>query len=107
MITITTKKLVMNGKKMYKVLDIKALTAPELPDEYLTGYPRVYKVPSTRCTGLRVTSRDKVSHIWVGDVYTEQQWKELASIIEQSGWRLNAIRKRQLAGWQGEEIFRW
>ena len=44
MLRITTEKIIVRGEKFFKVLEIEALKYDELPKEYTSESPNVYKV---------------------------------------------------------------
>lgn len=118
-IVIKTKKFVDGTTLERQVLEIQALTANELPKDYLNSKPNVYKC---RNLGMRTpwnsTShelRQRKSNVGDGDlilregeIYTEDGFQTMLTYIQKAGKRLKELndKKRELEKeWQGEETF--
>ena len=99
-IKIKTKQLVIRGVKMFKVLDIEALSDEELPTEYLKHEPNVffsqYEDDTRKVKELVINCseyRFRRHYITCTESYHKNDMLEKLGMIKKAGERLSKINK--------------
>jgi hypothetical protein len=131
MIEIKTEKVIKHDEPMYKVLDIKALWASELPEEYLDVVPNCQLTEFNDVLCLLITTSsenynklckwsekhwhnyttvsliNRVLTIFKGYKYHKNLFERTIEIVEQCGENLKKIngRKKLEENWHGEKVW--
>jgi hypothetical protein len=106
-IKIKTEKILLQGEKAYKVLDIEALEKRQLPIRYLALEGSVYKKggsPIALCISRTRSDYDRV--LSVRGEYSPQEFNERLKLIRKAGEMLRKVNKeldKENAGWDGVE----
>ncbi len=115
MIKITTEKIVVEGEKRRRIIDIEGvMPLSELPDEYVNGVPRVIR--QQKCGNHKDICVEKYDGfnivesrlLNVGQDYDEVEFQIILQIIYNAGERLHKIRqgeKELKKTWNGKEVF--
>lgn len=97
MITITTKKVVRDGKKYREILRISALTKEQLPEKYVEAPPHCYLLHEA----LMVNNGKSTFCLAPCEFPVEEEvYQNVLQDIRQCGRRLKKI---NLHYWHGEE----
>lgn len=110
MITIKTKRVVVEGEPMLEVTKIRALHLRQLPEEYIQGYPVAYA-----STGLDFVDQlhidpgknESAMLLREGHTYTLDYVHDFLTALYECGERLQRINKEiLLCNWKGTLEFR-
>ena len=100
-VIIKAEKEINAGIRGYRILKIKALKFDELPDEYLSGYPRIWSEnDSILCMEV---SSNKAAALRKDTFYPLWKIAEYSAIIAEASRRLRSIKKQ--SEWQGTVVF--
>jgi len=103
MIKIKAKKVVYEGKRMYKITSILALGLQDLPAEYLKGHPHCY------LANRHLIIRPEKNTLRVLEPGTILEPEEMADVwieLNRCGERLKDIHKKLRKDWHGEITLR-
>lgn len=114
MIEIATERIVKQGKRYREVTNITGVDSnANLPIKYLETYPRIQKITLSNKNEIRIL--DGLDGDWaasyslyIGSIYTEEQFREILNIMYDASQRLRNFRKQEKKlknVWRGEEIF--
>lgn len=102
MIIIRTEKIIRNGKKARKIIDIKGVRVKEFFGKKYTEKP-----PYLTQTGRGLFIKEEQSKeiaFYKGRICSEERFQQIIKLINQIGERAHQCRLKNL--WRGEETFK-
>ena len=91
---VTEEFVTKKGKKMRKLVDIKACSKDELPEYYVNTVPSFWvEQRSDGKTTVHVNSLAEVELV-VGESYPANYFNHFLSVVKASGYRLARLRAR-------------
>lgn len=86
------------GEKYRKILEFKMLDESNLTHEYLNGYPSCFLINGD----VVVSTKNGCVRVYAGDIYCEEAYLNMKSMLKQCGARLHEI--NELNDWKGKGV---
>jgi len=111
---IETKKVVKDGQRWRKIVDIEGLSVDKLPVEYLKGTPNCFVETVGKFKNfLHVNTNNNKSFSMIkNDIFHEEHFKKMMVSVAKAGDRLHEILQKQKETnakmkleWNGKEDF--